>query len=101
MKKNKFFKALLVIAILMMLITFLYASEDNKEGKWEGVDAKVVEKYAKLYGREPRDPIINTDQGDLILFIFTLAGAVGGFVIGYNYRTLFGREQKSDNSARA
>lgn len=102
MKKNNFFKTFIIIfAFIMISITSLHAGEESKEGKWDGVDVKVVEKYAKLYGREPREPIINADQGDLLLFIFTLAGAVGGFIIGYNYRILFNKEQKGDNSARA
>lgn len=96
MYKKKLF---LAIFCFFILLTFSICSFAN-EGKWEGVDAKVVEKYAKMYGREPKDPIINTDQGDLLLFIFTLAGAIGGFVIGYNYRKLF-KEHKSDNCARA
>ena len=36
-----------------------------------------------------REPYINTDQGDLLLFLFLLAGAIGGFIIGYTFRGLF------------
>ncbi|UCH45912.1 MAG: hypothetical protein JSV11_04180 [Nitrospiraceae bacterium] len=56
--------------------------------KWGGVDELVVEKYAEEHGRASRDPIINTDQGDLLLFLFLLGGAVGGFAAGYYWRTL-------------
>lgn len=55
---------------------------------WTGVDESVVEKYAKEHGREARTPFINTDQGDLLLFVFLLAGAVGGFGAGYSWRML-------------
>jgi ABC-type cobalt transport system substrate-binding protein len=82
---------LVVFFILMMLllgITFPVLAAD-----WAGVDETVVEHYAKEYGREARAPYINTDQGDLLLFIFTLAGAVGGFVAGYNWRKLFGEKR--------
>lgn len=96
MNKKKFYLLIFCFVILLVFSANVFANE----GKWEGVDAKVVEKYAKMYGREPKDPIINTDQGDLLLFIFTLAGAIGGFIIGYNYRKLF-KEHKSDNCARA
>ncbi len=58
------------------------------EGKWGGVDESVVEKYAEEHGREAVDPFINTDQGDLLLFVFLLGGAVGGFVGGYYWREL-------------
>jgi hypothetical protein len=56
---------------------------------WEGVDKTVVERFATAAGRPPRDPYLNTDRGDLLLFVFLLAGAGGGFVAGYTFRTLF------------
>ena len=59
------------------------------EPPWKGVDETVVERFAKEAGRPPREPYINTDQGDLLLFLFLLAGAVGGFVAGYTFRSLF------------
>jgi cobalt/nickel transport system permease protein len=65
------------------------AWESVSAERWPGVDQTVVERYATEYGREPRDPWINTDKGDLLLFVFALAGALGGFVAGYNWRKLF------------
>ena len=59
-----------------------------EEGKWGGVDEAVVEKYAKEHGREAKEPLINTDQGDLLLFVFLLAGTIGGFAAGYYWRVL-------------
>lgn len=56
--------------------------------KWSGVDESVVEKIASEHGRESREPLINTDQGDLLLFVFLLAGAIGGFAAGYYWRIL-------------
>jgi len=56
--------------------------------KWSGVDESVIEKVAKEHGREAREPFINTDQGDLLLFVFLLAGVVGGFIGGYYWRGL-------------
>lgn len=56
--------------------------------KWQGVDESVVNRIAKEHGREARDPYINTDQGDLLLFVFLLAGTVGGFAAGYSWRKL-------------
>lgn len=67
----------------------LPATQPSEEGAWTGIDVSIVGKYAAKYGRPPRDPYINTDQGDLLLFVFTLAGVVGGFVIGFNVRRLF------------
>jgi|SRR5208282_1369055 hypothetical protein len=56
--------------------------------KWTGVDESVVEKYAKEHGREKRKSFIDTDQGDLLLFVFLLAGVLGGFTAGYNWKVL-------------
>lgn len=82
MKIKKF---LFVIILIFSLSNHcVFASE-----RWSGVDEAVVEKYAKKYGVSPKEPFINTDQGDLLLFIFTLAGALGGFVAGYNFRKIF------------
>lgn len=77
---------LLFLVLLLVSASGTWAEE--KEGKWPGVDETVVEKFAKAQGREARDPLINTDQGDLLLFLFLLAGAVGGFVAGYYWRIL-------------
>lgn len=55
---------------------------------WTGVDEAVVEKIAKEHGREARAPLIDPGSGDLLLFVFLLAGAVGGFAAGYYWRDL-------------
>jgi ABC-type cobalt transport system substrate-binding protein len=63
---------------------------------WEGIDATVIEKVASEAGRPPWEPYFNTDQGDLLLFLFLLAGAIGGFVMGYAFRTLFPPNRTAD-----
>ena len=67
----------------------------NETKAWEAVDATVIEKVASEAGRPPREPIINTDRGDLLLCLFLLAGAMGGFVAGYTFRGLFPPRTKS------
>ena len=62
--------------------------------KWAGVDESVVEKYAKEHGREAARPVIDIEHGDLPLFLFLLAGAVGGFAAGYYWRILIERRPK-------
>jgi hypothetical protein len=79
---------LLFFTIYSLLFTVVNASE-----KWDGVDETVVEKYAKEHGREAREPLINTDQGDLLLFVFLLAGTIGGFTAGYYWRILLERKK--------
>ena len=63
---------------------------------WEGVDETVVKKVAADAGHPAREPYINTDQGDLLLFLFLLAGAVGGFIIGYTFRGLFPPRKRAE-----
>jgi hypothetical protein len=71
------------------LFTVALASE-----KWQGVDEAVVEKVAREHGREAMKPLINTDQGDLLLFVFLVAGAAGGFAAGYSWRMLMEKKRK-------
>ena len=64
------------------------------ENKWSGVDETVVEKYAAEQGRPARSPFIDTNQGDLLLFVFLLAGTVGGFTAGYYWRVIMERKDQ-------
>jgi ABC-type cobalt transport system substrate-binding protein len=75
------------ILIFILLLT-VHLSLSTASEKWSGVDESVIEKVAKEHGREAREPVINTDRGDLLLFVFLLAGVVGGFIGGYYWRAL-------------
>ncbi|MDI6727454.1 MAG: hypothetical protein QMD44_00840 [Thermodesulfovibrionales bacterium] len=101
--KIKNYGAVLLIIFSLTICLPLISVVSAEEGKWSGVDESVVEKYAKEHGREAREPLINTDQGDLLLFVFLLAGTIGGFIGGYYWRILMvekapkiSREQKSE-----
>jgi ABC-type cobalt transport system substrate-binding protein len=75
--------------MLLLLTAFCILPPAAPAGqKWSGVDESVIEKFAKEHGREAREPLINTDQGDLLIFLFLIAGAVGGFAAGYYWRML-------------
>ncbi len=63
----------------------------EKQEPWTGIDVSIVGKYATSFGRPPRNPYINTDKGDLLLCLFTLGGAISGFVIGYNWHKLINK----------
>jgi ABC-type cobalt transport system substrate-binding protein len=78
----------LILLLVMLLSTLSTQSSFCAAEKWPGVDEAVVKKIAKEQGREARDPLIPTDQGDLLLFVFLLAGVVGGFIAGYYWRVL-------------
>ena len=81
-------------ALLLFLSLQPSAFSAEKSDKWQGVDESVVEKFAKEHGREAREPFINTDQGDLLLFVFLLAGTIGGFAAGYYWRELIQKNCK-------
>jgi cobalt/nickel transport system permease protein len=88
-----------LIVVVLLSLTFWTASmfgrtEVNAEGKWAGVDETVIEKYAAAAGREPVQPLVNTDQGDLLLFVFAVAGAAGGFIAGYCWRILLHEKKR-------
>jgi ABC-type cobalt transport system substrate-binding protein len=83
--------AIVVVFVALALWGWLALAKpmtEGGEGPWGGVDVNVIEKYATDAGRAPVEPLINTDKGDLLLFVFALGGAVGGFVAGYYWRRL-------------
>ncbi len=61
---------------------------------WGGVDENVIGKVAANAGREARAPLFNTNQGDILLFIFAFGGAVAGFVAGYCWRKIITERKK-------
>lgn len=85
---RKIYKNLLPLLPTFLLVVFILQSLAFGADKWAGVDESVVNKVAQEQGRKAWKPLINTDQGDLLLFVFLLAGAVGGFIAGYYWRVL-------------
>jgi cobalt/nickel transport protein len=81
-------------AIIFLLILALWFGLTLLNSKWAGVDEAVVGKFSREANRPPREPFINTDQGDLLLFVFLVAGVTAGFVGGYFYRELFPPKSK-------
>jgi hypothetical protein len=83
--------SILTIIVCLAIVGWAFLAREvprGGEGTWSGVDENVVEKYASEAGREAREPFINTDKGDMLLFVFALGGAVGGFAAGYYWRRL-------------
>ena len=86
-------------ALILLFAGFLLLGPTVTSGRtasWSGVDETVIEKFAEKAGRPATEPLINTAQGDLLLFLFLLAGAAGGFAAGYWFRVLFppGRKKR-------
>ncbi len=77
------------ILILLALSAFFFSVWISADAEWSGVDKSVVEKFAKEAGRQPGQPLVNTDRGDLLLFLFLLAGTVAGFIGGLYFRQVF------------
>jgi hypothetical protein len=103
MKNGRKVSDLILLSISFLLLLFICTAPSpvssaviENAGKWAGVDEAVVEKIAADHGRKAAKPLINTDRGDLLLFVFLLAGAAGGFVGGYYWRKL--TEQRTDST---
>jgi hypothetical protein len=79
---------MIVVFLFLFTASCILSDRAFAAEKWQGVDESVVQKVAKENGREAHAPVINTDQGDLLLFVFLLAGTIGGFVAGYYWRML-------------
>jgi hypothetical protein len=86
-------KVMMCVVLLAAGLTWWFGRQGHE---WEGVDKTVVEKHADAAGHPARTPYINTDQGDLLLFFFLIAGSAGGFVAGYCFRALFPPANKED-----
>jgi len=81
--------------VVVLLAAVAWLGLSRMQSAWHGVDEAVVEKFAREAGRPPREPFINTDRGDLLLFVFLLAGTAGGFVGGYYFRELFPKKDRT------
>lgn len=77
-----------MLSVLLTILSNPLFAEEHKP-KWIGVDEAIVEKYASEYGRNARKSFIDTDRGDLLLFLFTISGLAGGFFLGYKWKELF------------
>lgn len=89
----------LFIIISLCFSNLLFSAQAYSSEKWPGVDETVIERYASEYGREAKAPLIDTDQGDMLLFLFLIAGAVGGFIAGYYWRVLTKEGPKKQDTA--
>ena len=87
-ERKKKWRILLLHAIILPTLFFGVYFFSLAPKSWTGVDEAVVEKIAKEHGREAKAPLIDPGSGDLLLFVFLLAGTVGGFAAGYYWRQL-------------
>jgi uncharacterized membrane protein len=85
-----------VIGILVLAVTgSVILARAHEEGPWIDSTDAVSAQSASAAGRQAADPLINTDQGNMLVFFFTLAGVMAGSVIGYYWRKLIiGKEKE-------
>ncbi len=93
-ERRRKFRIVLLHLVLLPTLLFAFYFFTLAPHPWTGVDESVVQKVAKEHGREARKPYINTDQGDLLLFVFLAAGTIGGFAAGYWWRVLTEKRDK-------
>ena len=86
------------IVLFYLLLVLLLPIKICSAEKWPGVDETVVQKIAREHGREAKKPLIDTGEGDLQLFVFLMAGALGGFVAGYYWRVILEGRNKPEKS---
>jgi len=73
-------KKIIFLGLTLVVLNYCLPLSAVCKNKWTGVDESVVEKYAKEHGREKQKSLIDTDQGDLLLYVFLLAVVLGGFI---------------------
>ena len=74
-----------LILVFAIVGSVLFARSKG-EGPWIDATDTVAEEGAGNIGREVADPLINTDQGNMLVFFFTLGGVAGGTAVGYYWR---------------
>ena len=92
--RNRRWRTVLLHIILLPLLYFVFSFFTLGPKPYSGVDETVVERIAKEHGREAARPLLDPGEGDLLLFVFLVAGVVGGFVAGYSWRTLTEKRRK-------
>ncbi len=75
-------------AVIFLILVVVGVSVFQPTSEWPGVDESVIKKAAAEANRPVGEGIINI-KGDVLLFAFLTAGAVGGFIAGYTFRGLF------------
>ena len=65
------------------------------DGAWSGVDEAVIGDIAQRAGRPESSPLLSWVQGDLLLFMFLVAGLGAGFVLGYFARIAFVEQRET------
>ena len=96
-ERRRKLKVLALHALLFIPLLFGVFYLTLAPRQWRGVDEMVVEKFAREHGHEAHKPLLDPGEGDLLLFVFLCAGAVGGFTAGYSWRRLVSEKSRDHN----
>ena len=80
-----------VVILVMAIVGSIALSDENvvrEKGLWSDATNVLSRQAAEQMGREARAPFINTEKGNMLVFLFTLGGVAAGFAIGYNWRII-------------
>jgi len=96
---NKWIKILIiaVVVIFIGMVIYMAFTYDEVPGADEKISG-VVKEYAEKVGTAERDPYINTDKGDILLFLFCFSGIVAGFYLGYHWKKIVSEKPTIDKS---
>lgn len=100
-ERKRRLKILILHMILLPTLIYTLSFFSLAPKSWVGVDEAVVEKVAREHGREAKPPLVSTDNGDILLFIFLVAGVVGGFAGGYYWRMLVSEKKGPHQDKKA
>ena len=85
-----------VLAIATVAGTFWLTNHNpvRDAGDWNDATDVLADNAAASAGREAVDPLINTEQGNMLVFFFGLAGGAAGILIGYNWHRLLSQDKQ-------
>ena len=82
-------RTFIIVLVAAAIVAGSFLAFNLRKGDWRGADDS-VEEIATANGRPPAAPLIDIDHHpDVGLFVFLMAGVVGGFVAGYVCRGFF------------
>lgn len=77
-----------VAASVLALVVWSVAASAKAAERFQGLDETVIEAAGEAGGRPATGPVLNLEQGDLLLFAFSAGTFVAGVVVGVTWTRL-------------